>query len=162
MRSPDDNNARGYFELEGGKIITQLREDVIMLPLDRTLLPKATKLSGRLAGPETSSPDTAFAQIRISPHDEIPKGTQSDFWPASRFGGQMSHPPGRNYCVLSECAVLQTQTAVIDRAICDLSGLVRMQGFLETYDVLRIHANDAAARAVNVRYEKKRDGHNKR
>ena len=37
-----------------------------------------------------------------------------------------------------------------------------MQGFLKTYDVARMHANDAAARAVNVRYEKKRDGHKKR
>jgi len=48
------------------------------------------------------------------------------------------------------------------RAICDLSGLVRMQGFGETNDILRLHANDAAARAVNVRYEKKRDRRNKR
>ena len=77
-RPLDDNNPRGYFELEGGKIISRLREDVIMLLLDHALLPKATKLSGRVAGPETSSPDTAFAQIRISQDGEIGKGTQCD------------------------------------------------------------------------------------
>jgi hypothetical protein len=49
-----------------------------MLLLDHTLLPKATKLSARVAGPETSSPDTAFAQIRISQDGEIGKGTQRD------------------------------------------------------------------------------------
>jgi len=31
-----------------------------------------------------------------------------------------------------------------------------MQGFGETYEVLRIHANEAAARAINVCYERKR------
>ena len=38
-----------------------------------------------------------------------------DFWPASQFGGQMPQPLCRNYCVLSECAVIQTRTAVADR-----------------------------------------------
>jgi hypothetical protein len=61
------------------KIICQLREDAIVLPLHHTLLPKATKLSGRMAGLETSSPDTAFVQIRISSHQEIRKGTQCNF-----------------------------------------------------------------------------------
>ncbi len=36
-------------------------------------------------------------------------------WPVSQFGGQMSYPLCRNYCVLSECAVIQTQTAVAGR-----------------------------------------------
>ncbi|HDT14060.1 MAG TPA: nucleotide pyrophosphatase [Candidatus Aminicenantes bacterium] len=31
-RPPDDNNPRGYFELEGGKIISRLREGVFPLP----------------------------------------------------------------------------------------------------------------------------------
>ena len=44
----------------------------------------------------------------------------------------------------------------------NLFGLVCLQGFLETYDILRIYANDAAARTIDIRYEKKRDGHNKR
>jgi hypothetical protein len=39
---------------------------------------------------------------------------ERDFWPASQFCGQMSHPLCRNHCVLSECTLIQTPTAVAD------------------------------------------------
>ncbi len=38
-----------------------------------------------------------------------------DLWTALQFGGQMSYLQCRNYCVLSEYAVIQTQNAVAGR-----------------------------------------------
>lgn len=40
--------------------------------------------------------------------------------------------------------------------------LVRMQGLSEAYEILRAHANDASAGAVNIRDECERDRQNER
>ena len=36
--------------------------------------------------------------------------------------------------------------------------LLRVQGFSEALEILGLYANDSAARAIYIRYEKERDG----
>jgi hypothetical protein len=50
-RPPDDNNPRGYFELEGGKIISRLRDGVFPLPDYRGRFIKITAYGLRFLPP---------------------------------------------------------------------------------------------------------------
>jgi hypothetical protein len=69
---------------------------------------------------------------------------ERDFWPASQSGGQMSHLVCRNYCVLSECAVIPTQTAMADRLfICGFFAF--LQGVSECDLLLFLWLRPAAA-----------------
>ena len=40
--------------------------------------------------------------------------------------------------------------------------IARVQGLSEACQIFRVHANDAATRAVNVRYQRERDGDDQR